>query len=291
MTIHLAYQQILAQLYAVYDDREAANIADLLIEHATGQRKIDRIMYRDLPVSEIQTDILNNCVAQLLQHKPIQYVLHQAWFANMPLYVNEDVLIPRPETEELVDWVVRDIRAVQPRRADKFCILDVGTGSGCIPIAIKKQLPAHVVKAIDISEGALNVARQNAKAQQVEVTFIPLNFLSSRERETLERFDVIVSNPPYIKRSEASQMAKHVLEHEPAIALFVPDEDALVFYKALADFAQQHLTPHGTLYMEINEALGKEVVDLLHAYGFGDVELRKDLQGKDRMVRGRRGEK
>jgi release factor glutamine methyltransferase len=183
--------------------------------------------------------------------------------------------------------VVKDIRNIQPRRADKFCLLDVGTGSGCIPIAIKKQLPAHLITAVDISEQALEVARRNAGEQQVQVTFIHMNFLQPKEREALEQFDVITSNPPYIKKSEAATMANNVVQYEPGIALYVPDEDPLVFYKALAHFAQDHLAPKGCLYLEINEALGNEVVELLYNFGFREVELRKDLQGKDRMVRGK----
>ena len=184
-------------------------------------------------------------------------------------------------------WVVKDIRNIQPRRADKFCLLDVGTGSGCIPIAIKKQLPAHLVTAVDISEQVLEVARRNASEQQVQVTFVQLDFLNPRDRANLETFDVITSNPPYIKESEAATMANNVVQYEPGIALFVTDEDPLVFYKALAHFAQDHLASKGSLYLEINEALGNGVAELLYNYGFKEVELRKDLQGKDRMVRGR----
>jgi release factor glutamine methyltransferase len=284
MTIQVAYQQLMVQLYEIYDDREAANIADMVIEAVSGQRKIDRIMNKDLPLTKPQEGRLTTYTEQLLQHKPVQYILNEAWFANMKLYVDENVLIPRPETEELVDWIVKDIRA-QPRRADKFCMLDIGTGSGCIPITIKKQLPAHLVTAIDVSEEALYVARKNAADQQVQVAFLQLDFLNNRDREQLEKFDIIISNPPYIKQSEEGSMAGNVLRYEPLLALFVPDENALIFYEAIARFGKDHLAQKGSIYVEINEALGQQVIELFKQHGFAEVEIRKDLQGKDRMVK------
>lgn len=284
MTIHLAYQQLLAQLYELYEDREAANIADMVIENVTGQRKIDRILYKELPLSQPQQERLALLTKALLQHRPVQYVLNEAWFINLKLYVDDNVLIPRPETAELVDWVVRDLKT-GPRSADKLCLLDIGTGSGCIPIALKKQLPAYAVSAVDVSENALEIARKNAHAHQAQIDFKQLDFLNTKHWKQLTRFDVIISNPPYIKNSEQENMSANVLQHEPHLALFVPDENALVFYVAIAEFAQEHLAKTGSIYVEINEALGQQVVEMFNANGFKKVEIQKDLQGKDRMVK------
>lgn len=287
MTMHLAYQQLSAQLCAIYDDREAANIASLLIEHITGQTKIERILNKECLLTKPQEEKIVTYTEQLLQHRPIQYVLNEAWFVNMKLYVDERVLIPRPETEELVDWIVRDVRA-QPRRAGNICLLDIGTGSGCIPIAIKKQLPAHLLSAVDISDEALEVAKRNAAAQQVKIDFYPIDFLNKKDWNKLESFDVIISNPPYIKKSEEASMADNVSQYEPHIALFVPDENALIFYRAIAEFAKGHLVEKGSIYVEINEALGAQVIEMFRQYGFEHTELRKDLQGRDRMIKAQR---
>ena len=277
MTVQEAYKQLQAQLCALYDDREAANIADLVIEHITGQRRIDRIMNKQAPVTAEQQATIQQYAKQLLQQTPIQYVLHEAWFAGMKLYVDENVLIPRPETEELVSWIA-DTRL-------PVTVLDIGTGSGCIPIALKKKMPGWNVHAVDISAGALEVARRNDLEQNTDVTFHLLDILDEIAWQRLPMFDVIVSNPPYIRESEAASMHTNVLNFEPHTALFVPDEDALLFYKKIADFALTHLRINGLLLFEINEALGKAVCDMLAGKGFSEIELRQDLQGKDRMVR------
>lgn len=310
MTIQEAYKQLLYQLYEVYDDREAANIADMVIEHVTAQRRIDRIVNKQMPVSTAQQQEIDIYTQQLLQHKPIQYVLHEAWFAGMKFYVDENVLIPRPETEELVEWIadlglpvtgyqfpvsaeneannnIATNKTQSPVTGNRqpVTILDIGTGSGCIPIALKKRFAEWTVNAVDISAGALEVAKKNAAANNVDVTFTLINILDESAWQQQGMYDVIVSNPPYIKQSESASMHANVLAFEPHTALFVPDDDALLFYKKIADFALQHLNTHGLLFFEINEALGKEVFELLVSKGFKDIELRKDLQGKDRMVK------
>lgn len=282
MTIQLAYRQLLAQLFEIYDTREAANIADWVIEHATGQRKIDRIVYKDLPVSEQQQTALAKIAGELLQHRPVQYVLGEAWFMDMKLLVNENVLIPRPETEELVEWIIRDIKKSGNQ---KISLIDIGTGSGCIPVVIKKKFQEATVTAIDVSEDALQVAKQNSAKQKSVVNFLHLDFLHENEWNKLGEYDIIVSNPPYVKRSEAVEMRENVLKYEPHLALFVPDDDALVFYEAIAIFSRQHLKLKGCVYVEINEALGKQVTDVFEKNGFPDIMLEKDLQGKDRMIR------
>lgn len=281
MTIQQVYQQLLFQLYGLYDDREAANIADWVIEHATGHRKIDRIIYNDLPVNNEQLGQINTITEKLLENTPVQYALNEAWFAGMKLYVDENVLIPRPETEELVEWIAEEVRS---KKYEIRSILDIGTGSGCIPIALKKKIQTAKVKAIDISEGALSVAVKNAMIQAAQVYFIRLDFLDESTWKDLGKFDIIISNPPYIKRSEACTMNANVLQHEPHLALFVPDEDALLFYRKIAAFAKTHLEPNGSVFLEINEALGREVVELFIPQGYA-TELRKDMQGKERMVK------
>lgn len=282
MTIHLAYQRLLAQLYEVYDNREAANIANMVIEHVTGQRKIERIMYKDLPVNEEQQKQLEKIADELLNHRPVQYVLGEAWFMDMKLTVNEHVLIPRPETEELVQWIIDDIRKSGKK---DISIVDIGTGSGCIPIALKKKIPAITVLAIDISNDALHVAKLNSIKQKADVDFLKLNFLNEEEWKQLGKYDIIVSNPPYIRQSEKVEMRDNVLKYEPSLALFVPGEDALLFYNTIAKFSRKHLKPEGKVYVEINEALGEKVVEVFKEFGFTNVVLKEDLQGKDRMVK------
>lgn len=285
MTIHLAYQQLLVQLYEVYDTREAANIADMVIEYITGQKRIDRIVYKDLPVSVEQQEQIEKIAAELLQHRPVQYVLNEAWFMDMKLIVNESVLIPRPETEELAAWIVDDIKKSGSK---EISLLDVGTGSGCIPIAVRKKIPEVAVSAIDISDDALQVAILNSIQQKVLLDFLHLDFLNEEEWSQLGSYNIIVSNPPYVKQSEQGLMRDNVLKYEPHLALFVGDEDALLFYKAIAKFSSTHLKPQGCVYVEINEDLGKQVIDLFEANGFTDVVLKKDINGKDRMVRSKR---
>lgn len=282
MTIQLAYQQLLTQLYEVYENREAANIADMVLEHVTGQRKIDRILYRDIPVTPDQQAQIEKITGQLLQLRPIQYVLGEAWFMEMKLRVNESVLIPRPETEELVEWIIADIKKTGNKEISVF---DIGTGSGCIPIAIRKKIPEVAVSAIDVSDDALQVAILNSIEQKVLVDFLHLDFLNEEEWNQLGKYNVIVSNPPYIKQSEEDSMRDNVLKFEPRMALFVPNEDPLLFYKRIAKFGRSHLKSGGTIYVEINEALGTEVVELFKENGFTEVILKKDMQGKDRMVK------
>lgn len=287
MTLQLAYSQLLAQLYKIYDTREAANIANWVIEHVTGQPKIERIVYKDLPVTAQQEQTLQTITDQLLQHKPVQYVLHEAWFCNMKLYVNENVLIPRSETEELVEWIAEEIIRISNFEF-RGSILDIGTGSGCIAIALKRKIADADVYAIDVSENALVVAQQNAIQQHVEINFLQLNFFDKSKREQLPAFDIIVSNPPYVTKSEEQSMQPNVLNYEPHIALFVPDENALKFYKAIAAFAQTHLRTNGSIFVEINEALAQQATDLFKQSGFQNVTLKKDLQGKDRMIKASR---
>jgi release factor glutamine methyltransferase len=234
-------------------------------------------------MSESELLKFNFAVKQLKQQRPVQYILGKADFYKLQFVVNEQVLIPRPETEELVDLIIRELK--QTNAPD---ILDIGTGSGCIAITLKKNLPAATVAALDVSEGALKVAMQNAVSNQVAVSFFQQDILKTNTlpEAVFRQFDCIVSNPPYICISEKKEMDKNVLEHEPHLALFVPDEDPLLFYKAIADFALNHLKPKGKLYFEINAAYGLETKQMLEKKGFKNVILISDLNNKNRILQG-----
>lgn len=242
----------------------------------------DLLLKKDDHVSESELLKFSFAVKQLKQHRPIQYILGQADFFKLRFLVNEHVLIPRPETEELVDLIIRENKGNQGMR-----ILDIGTGSGCIPIALKKNMPSAMVMAMDISEEALKIARQNAELNQTEVTFLQQDILDKNSPffNTSNQYDCIVSNPPYVRFSEKEDMDKNVLDYEPHLALFVPDEDPLLFYKAIADFSRKHLRPGGKLYFEINAAYGPETKLLLEKKGFKNPTLIHDLNNKNRILR------
>ena len=283
MTINLAYQQLLYQLYNLYDDREAANIADWVIEFVTGQKRIERIIYKNIPLNNVQQLQLQFFTDRLLRHQPVQYVLNEAWFSGMKFYVDENVLIPRPETEELVEQVVTMYGARSTMHGIKAEILDIGTGSGCIPIALKKKLSNANITSIDISKNALKIAAKNATDLQANINFKQIDFLDETLWNTLGIFVIIISNPPYIKQSESSNMSKHVTSYEPSIALFVADDDALIFYKKIALFGKSHLAKKGQIFVEINEVLGNETIAIFKGFGYQTL-LKKDLQGKDRTI-------
>lgn len=226
-----------------------------------------------------QAALLDDVVARLKQGEPLQYIEGKAMFCGMQFMVSPQVLIPRPETAELVDWIVTDHAMGQPK------ILDLGTGSGCIAVSLSKLMPQAVVEACDISVGALAVASENNRVNGTSVEFFALDMLDTAS--LLPRsYDILVSNPPYIKQCEAVDMEQNVTQWEPHTALFVPDDDALRFYRAVAEIGQTDaLSPGGCIYVEINQALGKETVALFEAYGYRDVVLRKDIYGNDRMIK------
>lgn len=285
MTIQLAQQNLVSMLVTLYDQREANTIADWVIERLTDKRRVDRLLAKDQLLTTEQLTQLSSFSQQLAQHRPVQYVLGEAWFAGMRFYVDENTLIPRPETEELVELVVEHTeQGVCPPDRQVTCILDIGTGSGCIPIALKKKLPLASITSIDISEGALQVARRNADTLGADIQLLRFDFLDESRWGNLPLFDVIVSNPPYIRQSEKNVMSKHVLGFEPALALFVPDNDGLLFYRKIAAFGKTHLTASGMVFMEINEALGEDVTALFKQEDY-QTELQQDLQGKDRIVK------
>jgi len=276
MTLKAAQASLIAQLQTLYDARESANIADWVMEYTTGKKRIDRLLVKDEPLTQEQETDLQRITGALLQHTPVQYVLGESWFCGMKFFVNPHVLIPRPETEELVSWIRED--------GNKGNLLDIGTGSGCIAISLARLLPGTAITAIDVSEEALQVARSNADALQAGVAFQQLDFLQESQWDHLPVFDTIVSNPPYIRLSESEEMNRNVLEHEPHIALFVPDTDALLFYRKIHAFSKMHLAERGNIFLEINEALGPETVALFSSPGY-TTELRKDMQGKYRMLK------
>ena len=288
---------MLFQLLTLYEDREAATITDWVMEKITGWKKLDRIIHKNMPLTTEGLETFHQYTRELLNHRPVQYVLQEAWFAGLKFYVDQSVLIPRPETEELVEWVVEETGTSPqlPRQAPASgrphpnnVILDVGTGSGCIAIALKKRLPDSPVYACDLSEAALAVAKRNAHSNQTDIQFLRLDFLDHSSWAALPPIQVLISNPPYIPVGEKDSMAPHVTGFEPHLALFVPDQDPLVFYRALAHFGREKLLPGGQIFTEIHEGLGAEVVRLFEEAGYHPVLLKKDMQGKDRMVKATR---
>jgi len=270
-------------LLPVYDAVEAESFFYLILEQKLKMRRIDLALQPDLNFAEEQMVEWNAILSKLLEEVPIQYLLGITSFYGLDFEVNANVLIPRPETEELVDWILSDYKK-EP--AEDCKILDIGTGSGCIAIALAKNISQGEIAAIDVSQEALELAQTNAQINGVAVTFLCQNIL---ETEDLQRqFDVIVSNPPYVRTLEKAEIKKNVLEHEPHLALFVDDHDALLFYRKIAALAQINLKENGKLYFEINQYLGSEMIDLLTSMGFVDVELRKDIYGNDRMICGRK---
>lgn len=280
MTIREATYYLLNKLKAVYSDGEAGQLTDMVLEYITGSGKTERMLYKNEAITAKEEEQVVQFTNRLLLHEPVQYILQEAWFGKYKFHVDKNVLIPRPETEELVEWIIDDTGTGNKN----IRVLDIGTGSGCIPISLKKRMPAAEVWALDISEAALEVAKRNAATIGADIHFLQMDMLDPQQWTSLPVFDIIVSNPPYIPENNKAAMQPNVLQYEPSLALFVPDEDALLFYKAIAAFAKQHLQQNGTLYFEIHEDLGNAVAELLQAEGFS-AELKKDMQQKDRMVK------
>lgn len=295
MKLAAAERYIRNSLDSIYPTNEAVIMADMLLEHFTSFSKGDRLMNKEADLTQQQEAAIHKGVERLLKHEPIQYIMNKCWFYGMELFVDPSVLIPRPETEELVAWIINDVRSAgynvfsrgtaDADETDLLKILDVGTGSGCIALALKKAMPQAEVWGCDLSEEALNVARRNGSALDIRVDFQGLNFLDQLQQKQLPTVNILVSNPPYIPIRDKDLMNKNVVEHEPHTALFVPDEDPLIFYRALAKFASSRLHENGSIYMEIHEDLGNDVVRLFSDEGYNKIELRKDMQQKNRMVK------
>ncbi len=273
----LTIQYIENELASLYPPTEIEGFKRIICEAVCGWGFTEQVLKKHEIISPTDLEKIKSIVLRLKNDEPIQYILGETEFYGLKLKVNPSVLIPRSETEELVEWVV------QSKLPLNCSVLDIGTGSGCIAIAIKSQLKNAQVSGIDISSEALAIAQQNAVENGLEVNFYLADILNLSNLDR-EKYDVIVSNPPYIRESEKEQMHSNVLNYEPEIALFVPNNDPLKFYRAIAVFAKNNLCEKGRLFFEINESLGAEMFDLLTNYGFYQIEVRKDINGKNRMV-------
>ncbi|MDK2770796.1 MAG: peptide chain release factor N(5)-glutamine methyltransferase [Flavobacterium sp.] len=284
------------QLELIYDVEEIDIFFFMITEYFYDFRRIDFSLKPDFEIQNIAE--WETIISDLKQEKPIQYILGEAWFYGMSFKVNDNTLIPRSETEELVEWIIESVKTKVESQKNvtssgvEMFILDIGTGTGCIPISLKTNLPEAEVFAIDISGEALEVAKFNAKQKEVQVNFIQSDILKVEdllslraESRSLPKLDIIVSNPPYVRNLEKVEIKKNVLEYEPHLALFVEDNDALLFYRKIAQLALQALKPSGFLFFEINQYLGKETVEMLIQLGYQNIELRKDLKGNDRMIK------
>lgn len=294
------------ELSSVFPQTEIDTFFFLLIEEYLGFQRIDLVLQPNFEISSEKEIILNEILSRLKKEEPIQYILGKTEFYGFPFKVSSDTLIPRPETEELVEWILLEKQETRNKKQD-FSILDIGTGTGCIPISLKKNLSNVTVSAIDVSEEALKIARQNAELNDVEISFIlqdilkseSLNIIANEMKQSVinkeitssetprndVKFDIIVSNPPYVRNLEKVEINNNVLKNEPHLALFVDDDKPLVFYDKISDLAKKHLSKNGLLFFEINQYLGNETVEMLKSKGFTKVELRKDLFGNDRMIK------
>ncbi|MCK0157193.1 peptide chain release factor N(5)-glutamine methyltransferase [Cellulophaga sp. F20128] len=268
------------ELDALYPVEEVNSFFYMTIEHYLKLERFILALQPEFMLSKEEETPLFATIEKLKQEIPIQYILGTAHFMDLDFAVNSKVLIPRPETEELVRWIVEDVTP-----SASVSILDIGTGSGCIAISLAKNLPNASLYALDVSEEALVVAQKNTEANHTIVTFLKDDIL--KEPNLQQKFDIIVSNPPYVRMLEKEQMADNVLNHEPSLALFVSDENPLLFYKAITNFAGKHLKENGSLYFETNQYLGKETQALLAHQNFSEIELRKDIYGNDRMLKGK----
>ena len=265
-----------------YSESEIHAIGMLILEKLTGFSRIWLLIHKELKLNDEQNIIASQYLERLKNHEPIQYILGETEFYGLKFKVNPSVLIPRPETEELVEWVKPPHPPKGGFLSGTPTLLDVGTGSGCIAVALKKKFPSANVSAMDISPEALALAKENAALNEVNIEFIQDDIL--HPAATDRKWDVIVSNPPYIPASEQRYLHKNVTDFEPHLALFVQDNDPLIFYRKIAEFALSHLTAGGRLYVEIHQSLGRQCCQLLESMGFQSVELRKDLSGNDRMI-------
>lgn len=271
------------ELSTLYDEREARAITQIVFENKLELQAHQMAFERFRILTQEQQKQLNEILKRLLTNEPLQYVLEEADFYGLKFKVNKSVLIPRPETEELVEWMVREDGRRQTADDSEMQILDIGTGSGCIPISLSKKFPKANIEACDISEDALQVAEENNRGLQTRVKFFKHDILT--EKLSANKYDIIVSNPPYISVSEKEAMRSNVLNYEPHLALFFSGDDDLIFYRKISEQASLALKPNGKIFFEINQAKGIEVVELLNNFGFVNIELRKDLSGKDRMVK------
>ncbi|MDA9804189.1 peptide chain release factor N(5)-glutamine methyltransferase [Flavobacteriaceae bacterium] len=284
MTIKKYRQYFINSLEDLYSIEELQSIFYLLAEKLLHLSRIDIALQLDDTLTSDEEINFNKAIDRLKIYEPVQYILGETEFFGYPFLVNKQVLIPRPETEELVSWIIEDVDKKETT------ILDIGTGSGCIAISLAKKLNNAVVSAIDISNKAIEVAKKNALINNVNVEYSSVDVLNFEDKLVLQdkwksKFDIIVSNPPYVRMQEKKLMQLNVIDHEPDIALFVEDDDPLLFYKRISELSRQYLKHNGTLYLEINEYLGVEMEKMLNEAGFKHVELKKDMFGKNRMIK------
>ena len=279
MTIKDLYQQILSALVNLYPEPEAKNITYLIFNFIFNYNRYQVHQNFDTSVKKTEYDKIRNIVDELKLYKPIQYIFNETVFYNCIIKVSEDVLIPRPETEELVHWIIKDSFKKESR------ILDIGTGSGCIAIALAKNIPDSTITATDISEKTLETAQYNATHNNVEVKLYQADIFHMPEDFPPGKFDILVSNPPYVRESEKIYIKPNVLKWEPPLSLFVPDNKPLIYYNTIIPFANKVLESKGQIFLEINENFSKEIKNILADYSFTSIEIRKDLSGKYRMAK------
>ncbi len=272
-------KEINIKLSSIYDKKEVESLIYLIFDYLLKYTKFDIHLKKEEKITEEKEKKIINIVNQLIKHKPIQYIIGSTEFYNLHFKVNEYTLIPRQETEELVDIIISE------NKGKNIDILDIGTGSGCIAISLASNLPNACVSAIDISEGALHIAKSNANTNNVYIQFSKLDILDKEIRGKMSKFDIIVSNPPYIMNSEKKFIKDNVLKYEPHTALFVSDVDPLIFYRNIASFSLMHLNKGGKIYFEINEALGKEMKEMMYNMGFSSICIIKDINNKDRILK------
>ena len=265
------------QLYDFYPKTEVQGLVRILLEYVCGWSYTEQVLKRDELLSNENSQKINTMIERLKAYEPIQYILGETEFYGLKLMVTPDVLIPRPETEELVQWVI------QSKTTDNAVILDIGTGSGCIALSLKNSLSDATVYGVDVSEKALEVARENAVGNHLEVHFSQADILNW-QNYNWKKYDLIVSNPPYVREMEKQAMSSNVVNFEPQNALFVPDNDPLVFYRTIAALAQKQLRKNGMLFFEINENMAAETAEMLQSYGFQNIQIKRDLSGRQRML-------
>ncbi len=275
------------QLTSLYDEIEVESFFYIILENKNNLKRIDLALNIDLEFSEQDLSVWNEILVKLKLEIPIQYTIGTTSFYGLDFEINKNVLIPRPETEELVEWIIKENTNIESSK--KLKILDIGTGSGCIAISLAKNIQNSEVFALDVSIKALAIAKKNAEINNVNITFIQKNILETVSLSAVEglinqKFDIIVSNPPYVRNIEKHEIRKNVLDNEPHLALFVNDNDALIFYKKIAELAKINLSKKGQLFFEINQYLAKETIELLENLGFKNIELRQDIYGNDRMI-------
>ncbi len=257
----------------------------ILMSHITGLSTARLLAEPNLQLTEEQQKLFDEAIIRLQNNEPLQHILGYSEFYGRKFKSDRRALVPRPETEELVDWILHDLSTLNSQLST-LNILDIGTGTGCIALSLAKELPEAKVSALDISKEALSLARENANILEVKnVDFIEGDILNKSFNSQLSTFNLIVSNPPYVRECEKAEMEANVLDYDPHTALFVTDDDPLIFYRTIGKFALTHLTPNGALYFEINQYLGQETCDLLIGLGYKNVELREDINGNARMIK------